>query len=331
MKRLSNYLLFGITCAILCAPNHALGIKKLGQTGLKMLQIGVGARAAGMGESFIMVGDDANALFYNPAGIARMQSRFDFFANRTSWIADINYNAAAFVFNAGNWGSFGVSVISADYGEIIGTRVATTEAGFVETGTIEPGAIAAGISYARTLTDKFSVGGQIKYAYQDLGENLLANDKTVQNEVSGLAYDFGTIFYPGLGNLRLGIAITNFSKEFKYEQMPFQLPLTFKVGAAMDILPMFGMVLPGSSFLVSFDAIHPRDYTERIHLGGEFWFKNMLAVRAGHKFNYDEEGLTFGVGIKSPDIAGLKIKFDFAYGDFGAFESVNRISIGISY
>jgi len=50
----------------------------------------------------------------------------------------------------------------------------------------------------------------------------------------------------------------------------------------------------------------------------------MFALRAGYKFNYDEEGLTVGVGFR---LRGVKL--DYAYSDLGVFNAVNRLSIGI--
>ena len=124
------------------------------------------------------------------------------------------------------------------------------------------------------------------------------------------------------------MSINNFSGQFKYEETPFQLPLTFKIGAAMDVMDFMGE--HDSPLLIAIDAIHPRDYTERIHVGGEYWYKNMIAVRSGYKFNYDEEGLTAGVGFKV-NIVGMDIKLDYAYSDLGIFDTVSRVSFGLSF
>jgi len=189
MKKLTLCLLLVFLTTVFIMPAHS-AIKKLAQTGLQFLEIDVSARAAAMGGAFMMVGDDANAMFYNPAGIAKMQSGMDLFASRTQWIADISYNAGGIVKDFGNLGTFGVSFITANYGDIIGTRVSSTEKGFSETGNLNVGAYAVGLSYARSLTNKFTVGGQIKFAAQNLGKNLFSNGSTVNSKVSGLAFDF---------------------------------------------------------------------------------------------------------------------------------------------
>ena len=327
MKKLIIFLLVIFFISVYIMPANA-AIKKVAQTGFQFLKIDMGARAAAMGGSFSMVGEDASAMFYNPAGMAMVESNFDFFASRTEWITDVSYSAGGLVKNFGKWGKVGVSFVACDYGEIIGTRVAATEKGFEETGMVDVGAYAVGIAYARRLTNKFSIGGQVKYTGQHLGDNLLPNGETVENETSGFAYDFGTIFYPGFKSFRLGMNIRNFSSQFKYEKTAFQLPLTFTLGFAMDVLDFMGE--HKNPLLISIDAIHPRDYTERTHIGAEYVFMDMFAFRGGYKFNYDEEGLTAGFGFNY-NLAGFDMKLDYSYSDFGIFDAINRFSFGFSF
>jgi len=312
------------------APPAQADIKKLAQTGLQFLKIDVGARAAAMGGSYAMVGQDATAMFYNPAGLAHMQHNWEVFATQTQWISNINYSAGGIAKNFGNVGVFGISLVNADYGEITGTRVAATEAGFQKTGSLNVGAYAIGLSYGRNISNKFSVGGQVKLAAQHLGSSVLDSKGTEHtNKVSGMAYDFGTMFYPGFGSFRLGMFIRNFSPQFKYEKEAFQLPLTFQIGMAMDVLDVLGDH-PASSLLLSVDALHPRDYTERIHVGAEYAYRNMVYLRGGYKFNYDEEGLSAGVGLKS-NFGGYDVSVGYAYTSFGVFNAVNRFELNLGF
>jgi len=329
MKKLIGFLL--ILTLILITPMQSFAVKKLGQTGLKFLDVCVGARAAAMGEAYTVISDDANAIFHNPAGLAQMEAKkFDITVSRTQWFADISYNAVGIAINGGIWGNFGLSLIPApDYGDIFGTVVAENEQGYDETGLVDVSAFAVGLAYGRKFTDKFMIGGHAKYTYQHLGSNPMQDQETDSlynqvNELSAIAYDFGTIFYPGFKSFRFGMSIRNFSGAVKYEEYGFQLPLTFKIGIGMDILDLFGEH-PDKSFVVAIDAVHPRDYTERIQIGGEFSM-GVLRLRSGYKFNYDEEGLCAGVGIYARGI-----KLDYAYSEFGAFDLVNRVTLGISF
>ncbi len=331
MKRITLVITVMVLCIALIMPAHAV-MKKLAQTGLQFLKIDVSPRAAAMGGSYMMVGNDATALFYNPAGIVYSENSLDFFASQTQWVAGISYTASALTKNMGNLGTFGVSVIYANYGDDIEWTEydATLDAGFRNLeDPVDVGAYAIGVGYGRQLTNKFSIGGQIKWAAQKLGSSLLETGEYEENKVNGLAYDFGTIFYPGYKSLRIGMAIRNYSAEFDYEEKTeatFQAPLNFTIGIAMDLLDIMGE--HENALILSVDAVHPRDYTERLNIGAEFLLMDMLAVRAGYKYNYDEEGLTLGAGLNYT-LSGLNVKIDYAYSPLSNFDTINRFSVGI--
>jgi hypothetical protein len=313
---------------ITIVPLHSQEMKKLGQCGFTFLAVEVGARATGMGEAFTVIGTGADAIFYNPAGIAEMNSgRIDLTVSRTEWLAGSSINALGLVCNLGVFGNVGVSCITTDYGDIYGTSFdPTIEAGYVEHGLLDDiGAYAAGISYARKLTDKFQIGGNARYAFEHLSSSPIDSALTDTNKVSTISYDMGTIFYPGFKSFRLGMSVRNFSTEIKYYEDDFQLPLTFCVAVGMDILDLFGEY-SDHSLLVDLEVVHPRDYSRRLHLGAEYAYKGLLMLRLGYKANYDEEGLCAGLGVH---YRGVKI--DYSYCTFGVFDYVNRVSCGVSF
>ncbi len=331
MKKLNITILCLST--ILLITTNVYGAKKLGQTGFKFLDIGVGARASAMGEAFIMMEGDANCIFYNPAGIAKVGSEaegahMNAVISRTQWAALLRYNAAGLVYNAGLWGNFGVSLITTDYPPSEWTVVdETIEAGYRDLGTVDAGAYAVGLSYARTLTDKFSIGANVRFAAMHMGENLLYDSLNVENRTSGLCTDFGTIYHTGFKSLRFGMSINNFSTEFRYQEYSFQLPLTFRIGAAMDLIDLFEEEHPDKSLTFSIEAVHPRDYTQRIHLGLEYTYMQMFSVRLGQKFNYDEESLSAGVGI---NVKGMRLDYSYSLlntWDYGA----HRGTLGVEF
>jgi hypothetical protein len=330
MNKSTISLIIIILAAFIILPVQAQ--VKVAQSGLQFLKVDVGARAAAMAGAFTEMSGDATVMFYNPSGIAEIESNIDVFAGQTMWIADIKYNTAAVVKNlGGKWGSIGIGLIYADYGDdIIETQFTTANtAGYIETGrTVGIGAYAAGLNYARKLTEKFFVGAQARYVAQWLGYSTMNDNSRKKNEVSGLSFDFGTTFYPGFKSFKFGMSIRNFSKEYKYEKESFNLPLTFTIGVAMDMMDFTDQ--EDHSLWIAVDAIHPRDYSERMHLGTEYWYMGMFAVRAGYKFNYDEEGISAGVGFKY-NVSGLDMRLDYAYTDFGVFDPVNRISVGFAF
>jgi len=328
---------------VLLLPVYSLygdEMTKAGKAGFKFMDVEVSARAAGMGEAFTLIGDDADALFHNPAGIAQIQNKkVDITFCTVNWIADISLNAFGAVANLGTLGNVGVSFFNADYGYSMGTIPdldPNSETGYIETGPLDFTAYAAGISYGRRLTEKFMIGANFRYSYEHLGESgfketyesdSVWNEK---NETHTFVYDIGTIFYPGFKSFRVGMSIVNFSTAVRYEYdegrtNSFELPLTFKMGVAMDVLDFLGEH-PDYSLLVDFELVHPRDYSKRYHLGGELSILEILKLRAGYKFGYDEEGLCFGAGINTGNI-----KLDYAYSEFGIFDFVNRVSLGLSF
>ncbi len=314
---------------VVASPADAV-IKKVAQTGLQFLKIDMSARAAGMAGAFTVPGKGASALMYNPAGLSELEGNMDFFATRTEWISGMALNGGAIAKSLGNQGVIGVDYISIDYGRLIGTQVASTTKGYVETGDVDVGAFAVGVGYARQLTDKYHLGAHVKYANQHLGANIFRpGGEEIENRISGFAYDIGTIFYPGFKSFRFGMSVRNFSPQLKYEETPFELPLTFRIGFAMDAFDLIGGI-PNNSLLVSVDALHPRDYTERIHIGGEYSLGDLIALRAGYKTNYDEEGLSLGFGLNY-ELAGIALRIDYAYTDFGVFNNVSRLTVGGSF
>ena len=313
---------------ITIVPLHSEDMKKLGQCGFTFLSIEVGARATGMGEAFTVIGTGADAIFYNPAGIAEMNSgKIDLVVSRTEWIAETALNALGLIYNMGNLGNVGFSVVTTDYGNIYGTVVnEAIETGYEDNGLLEDvGAYTAGISYARKLTEKFQIGGNAKYAYEHLSSSPIDSALTVVNEVSTISYDMGTIFYPGFKSFRLGMSVRNFSPEIKYHEDGFQLPLTFNVAIGMDILDLFGEH-PDHSLLADFEVVHPRDYSRRLHIGAEYTYKGFFMIRSGYKTNYDIENITAGVGF---NVKGFKL--NYSYGKLKDFDMVNRASIGVAF
>jgi hypothetical protein len=341
MKKLTILIL--LVTLLLLPFNSYSAFKKLGQAGCTFLNVAMGARASAMAGAYTVMGDDANAILYNPGGLGLMQSKFDLSVNVTKWITNISYNNAILAINGGVWGNFGINVSYADYGEVEGTLVSSTDpAGYIDVGLLDVNSYIIGISYARKLTGKFTSGAQFKYISQRLGSNIyntddVWEDDAVPNEVSGLAYDFGLIFFPEFSKFKsfgLGMSVRNFSPEYHFmlgdsaqaRGKSFQLPLNLTIGVAIDLFDILGNVNPNQSVMLAVDVIHPRDYTERVLVGAEYNYKDFLMLRLGYKFNYDEEGLCAGVGVH---YKGVKI--DYSYCELGMFDLVNRVSCGVSF
>ncbi len=306
--------------------------EKLAQTGLQFLSVGTDARATAMGEALTTFEGTAVSLFYNPAGMARLPKLVDLRVSRMTWIADINYVSAAmaFSFAEGRYGVFGISVLSVDYGDFIGTVVADNERGFIETGSFSPSAYVIGVGYAKDLTDRFSVGGQIKLVAQSLGKPYVPVSDSLQVQKSFsqsvYAFDFGTLYKTGFKSLRFGMSVRNFSRELKYAQEGFQLPLTFKIGFSMDVMDFWGNRPENQSLWVFIDTINRRSFREFVTIGGEYRFMDKFYLRAGYVSLQDVYDFTYGFGLN-----GFGIAIDYSYTPMSVFTDVHRVSFGFAF
>ncbi|MEA3286332.1 MAG: PorV/PorQ family protein [Candidatus Marinimicrobia bacterium] len=332
MLKTGRILVIGLLF-MLALPQNVWAVKKLAQTGFKWLSIPVGARAMGMGSAVTTMDGDLTTVFWNPAGMAHIPNS-GFSISNVSWIADINHIASSLGYKLNDRLVLSAQMISVNYGTLNATIRANNDDGYVDIGTFSPTGISAGIGLAAAISDKFSVGSVIKYCYENLGTAYTTDDFS-EGEIVAIdaalgvpAFDIGTLFYPGYGDLRIGMTLTNFSQEEGYIAESFPLPLTFKLGAAMDIFTAMGRD-KNQQMTVYFDLIHPRDYTERIHLGAEYELNQMIALRAGYKLNYDEENFSLGVGFKH-HVGNLGFQFDYAYNNFITFNPVHVFTLGLS-
>lgn len=311
---------------------------KLAQTGFKFLSAPTDARATAMGESYTSISSFSSSLFYNPANLGFMDRTADASFGVNKWIADINYMYASAAYSPadGRYGKIGFTFVSVDYGEFIGTVVdGSVDKGYREWGTYSPKAFSIGIGYANALSDKFSVGGNVKYVRQDLGSAPFNIDDAgafmyEENKLDAIAFDFGILYYTGFKSLKFGMSVRNFSTELKYKNDGFQLPLTFKLGLSADAMDFFDVDRSVHSLLISVDAAHPRDYPEQIFVGGEYTFYNTLSLRAGYSFPNDERNFSAGVGLKQ-SLSGVTLGIDYAYTPFGIFSDVHNFSVKFIY
>jgi len=329
-------------------PGTTVETEKRAQTGMKFLSTSVDARGAALGGALTAetIGS-STALFYNPASMALMEGTLSASAGNLAFIADINYNVASIAFQptGANIGVFGISFINVDYGNFIGTIRADNERGFLETGDYSPTAMAIGVGYARSFTDRFSVGAQVKYATQDFDGNF-ATSTTTGLEVTSLseisttetydmntiAVDFGVLYKTGFKSLVIAMSARNFSRELRYVRERFELPLTFQIGAQMNMIDLTSLDPEQHSFVLHVDAQRPRDFNEHVRFGAEYTFMNLISIRGGYEqlSVSEEQGVSFGAGINL-DIQDFTIGADYAYTDFGVFSDVQRIALKIGF
>ena len=321
---LITYLFFTI---LIYGSNNS----KLAQTGFQFLSVSSDARAGGMADAMTTLSNGSASLFFNPAGLSKQTNLININFSSNNWIADIQHDALTISVapSESRFGVFGLSLLNVDYGELQGTVVWDNELGYLDTDKFSPSAFAVGFGYGRSLSESFSIGMHIKKAYQQLGRSVVpdtdSSSTVTSNTSNATAFDFGTIYVTEWNDFTFGLSVRNFSEEPQYAFDSFQLPLTFRIGGSINAFSLFPNSSNNHTLLISAEALHPRSYSERFNFGLEYSFRNIASVRAGYLHNYDEQNLTFGAGL----IIG-PLEIDYAHTPFGIFDSVNRISIGLS-
>lgn len=323
------------------AQNFVSNVSKRATTAAPFLNISQGARATAMGSAFVAVADDPTAVFWNPAGVARLENN-GVVIDHTQWIADLNYNFLAATINTGNFGSLGFSFITSDYGDMQVTTVDEPN-GTGEIFNVSDAAFS--LTWALNLTDNFSIGFNPKVIYQSIWN------------MSGYAFaiDLGVLYNTPFEGITLGMAISNFGTKMSLDgntsvvlydpdeettgnnsripaelQMDeWDLPLNFKVGLSYQ--PNLG---EHHDIVIALDAAHPNNDFESINIGGEYTFRNIFSIRGGYKSLFiddAEESFTLGAGIVQRIIGNIAIRFDYAYSDFGRLSNVQKFSLGINF
>jgi len=315
------------------SPSAIYSQVKLGQTGFQFLSVVSDARAGALGGAMTTVAMGSSSLFFNPANMARSDYLIDVSASYNSWIADIQHTAfsVAYYPKGGRYGVIGLSYASVNYGEFQGTMVWNNEKGYTDTETFYPTANVVGVGYARRISDRFCIGGQLKYANQYLGRSVIpvkeGDSYVKKNLANGFAYDFGTVYRTEFRGLTFGMSVRDFSGEIKYEKESFQLPLMFRIGVSMEAFQFLGLNLDSQELLISCDAVHPRSYPEFMNLGAEYsLFDRKLYVRGGYIINRDLEDFTFGFGV-----AAFGTTFDYSFTGYDIFNPVQRFTIRVKY
>ena len=341
MKSIILYSLL-LSGACFSQLNNTESISKTGTTSAQFLKIGADARGASMGNAFTAMSGGISSMYWNPAGMTSIRKMEAIFLN-SDWIAGIDYNYAAFGLNMGNNGIIGLSMTSLSTPEDV---VRTVEKPNGTGEYFDANDLAINLSYARKLTNKFSMGGNIKYIRQNIWH---AN-------ANSIAADLGALFITPFKDIRLGASLSNYGSDMQmsgrnqkfsvdpdptnegnvefvnaaYETDKFPLPLIFRVGLSGEIINS-----DFSRLTFAIDALHPNDNVEWVNLGLEFASRDMFFLRGGIStlFREDtEEGLTLGSGFnyRLPG-SSTQIKLDYSYSEFGRLKDVQRLSIGVHF
>jgi len=280
----------------------------------QFLKIGVGARAAAMGGAFVGVADDATALYWNAAGIARIDpDKSELSINHANWPAELSFDQIGYVFHIKRFpGAFGVSARSLSMDPMVETTAYEPDPNVGTGRTFDAGMMAAGVTYARSFTDKFSAGLTANMIHEGLA------DLSQQS----FAFDVGTLYDVGTLGMKIGMSISNIGGQMKFIEHEARIPGIFRVGTSATLLQGADQKLIGS-----FEFSHPPDNAERLNVGGEYAFHKYVFLRGGYNFNYDTEGIAGGVGFHFPVSIAGQADLDYAYTDMKELGGAHRFTL----
>ncbi len=315
--------------------------QKVGSTSMEFLEVMPVARATALGDAYSVWASGADAVFWNPSGLALIEDQ-EFSSTFVKWIFDTRQGALSYATPIGSLGAIGLQIQYVDFGEFdeaIATPPYSNQAENqgLTGNTFHPFSYLAGLSYARGLTDKFSLGLTVKYAHESLynGQMVLAKVNDKLNEVvktwsSDVVFDFGIRYNTGYRSVQIGASVQNFGPNARYAIESSPVPLLFRWGVAANLIGKDALLSidEENRLGIAFDLYQPNDYSQQEHLGVEYEFQGVFALRAGYKFNYDYEGLTLGGGIKQT-LGSVLLSLDYSYGSIGPYlGNVQRISLG---
>ncbi len=316
-------------------------ITKVGTTVAQFVKFGVGARASGMGESYVAAANDASAMVWNPAALTRLKKSQALFI-RTKWIADVTYDFAGIALPFGEMGTLGIYYAGVNMNDM---KVRTE---YQQDGTGElfsASDLALGLSFGKNITPRFAFGVGVKYLRQQIWHETASN----------VAIDVGITYKTSIDGLRLGMALSNFGDKMQlggkdllvfHDPDPnldgnndkiiaqlntekYDIPLTFRIGLAYQFIKN-----DFHQITLAMDGITANDYKEYLNIGGEYAFRDMVFLRAGYKgvgIKNNEVGFSLGGGLKYNFVSGLGLLIDYAYVDFGRFNNVQRFSLSMNF
>lgn len=341
---MKNLILIFILAAGLLTENViAQEIRKVGTSAATFLRIPVGARASGMGSSFVSMMNDPSAIYWNPSIMSSIKSNA-LMVDHSLWMPGIYFDFAGLVVPVEDLGTFGISFTILHTDEM---EVTTVEEQMGTGETFTASSFALGFSYSRYLTDRFSIGGTFKYIQETI----------FNSSATGIAFDIGTIYETPFAGIRMGASISNFGTKMqmtgedlnirvdpapdqegnnqsivgKVNTDEFDLPLIMRIGISGEVFNTEDFRLT-----LSADGVNPNDNSQSVNLGGEIGLLNeKVLLRTGYNdlfLDESETDLTFGISLNEINVfSDLIISFEYAYQSFVHLSDANRFTLSLKF
>lgn len=313
-----NFIKYVLVVFLIIITSDVTFGEGVGTTTASFLKMGVGARAIGMGGAFVAISDDANATYWNPAGLTQIKSP-EISGTHNQWFEDIRSEYISYVkpLSGKLVGVAGVDIIYMTVADIEKRDAAGDKAG-----TVKVNNLAYALSYGYELNSTLSVGAKLKGIFQEYGDD----------KGNGVAADVGLLWIQPVikeEKLSFGLNVQNIGPKIKTASEKEKLPFNIKGGIALTS-PKRGVILAA-------DMDKPVDNKMRLHAGIEYAFRKIIALRFGYQDVGDlgsGSGFTAGCGFKgyeTEEFNNVLIQFDYALVSFGDFGYTHRFSLAVKF
>lgn len=329
-----------LAAGLLTAGVPAAAQTNAGTTAGQVLLVEPSSRLAAMGNAGVTTASEVMAAYYNPGALGALAAGDAQFTH-SAWVAGVTYDHAAVAVPLGGAGTLMGAATSLRSGDM---DVRTVEQPLGTGEQFQARATVLGLGYGRRITDRFAAGAQVTL----VSEQIYRSSLSTVGLTLGVRYelaDGGPVLGASLANLGPRASYDGLDLSIRYDADPdeagdnsglpgrlttdrYSLPTLFRVGVSWPV-----RLAADHRVVGVVDAYQPSDNTESVSVGGEWAWRETLALRAGYQnlFQADlEGGLTLGGGL-AYRFGGLGLRVDYAWNDFGRLGAAQRVTLGVSF
>lgn len=283
-----------------------------GVSGISFLKVSPSARVSGMAESFVGIADDSSAMWYNPAGLAKI-NKLSVGGSYGMLFEGLAFQYVSFGYPLGKEGVVGGNIMLTDYGKIEGyDSLGNRTKDFSAKDTVVAG------GYARSLQQNLSFGVAVKMV-----------QSTIESKSnSAISLDIGAIYNLDI-NTSFGIAVKNVVGSIKYDEQQVKLPMLIKAGVGYNVGHIAGNT---DKLVVIADITNDQEVGTVIQPAAEYLYPLSgmdIMLRAGYKIGGVPAGagLTAGFSVKLQQ----KYRIDISYTPLADLGNAIRIGLELQF
>jgi hypothetical protein len=308
--RIQSRILCLLLLLLVADPGYSQsGTQSVRKYSNEFLKIGVGARAAAMGNAFVGIANDATAGYWNPAGLSRAKKSPELALMHSEYFAGIaKYDYAGFTMPIDDKRRFGASIIRLGVDDIANTLNLVDQNGNINFSAVESFSVAdlallLSLSQDMSFLPGLTMGGNLKVVNRNVGKFATA---------WGFGVDLGAQYKTG--NLSMGLMLSDVTSTFN--------AWTFNTETFQTAFEQTGNIIPENSLEITLPAA-------KFGLGYQF-FENKklrLLVAMDNDFHFDgKRNVLANVGGMSYD-PHMGVELDFKQKLFlrGGFKNLQKV------